>query len=75
MPSAPKQPEKPCPNLALAPVLDHNAQWTTAQVIASLPIEILDELSVPAETPFTEAPVTPDTGPSELYLLHSILRV
>lgn len=75
VPSPKSQPEKPCPDQALAPVVVHDTQLTATGLIAPAPAALIPE--IPAAS-FEAVPTTsakPDTGPPELYLLNSYLRV
>jgi hypothetical protein len=73
MPSPKSDSAKTCPNLALAPVSHHDTQPTGVQFAA--PVATVAQVPAVSFDLMAEAPVTPNTGPPDLYLLNSVLRV
>ncbi len=75
MPSPKSQPEKPCPNLALVPIVIHDTHVAAAGLIAPAPAASIAEIPAVSFEPAPTRSVKPDAGPPELYLLNSYLRV
>ena len=75
MPSPKSKTPPACPNVALAPVSHHNAQVSTAQLVAHAPVGMdITPVEVCCE-PVAGISIKPDTGPPGLYLLNSALLV
>jgi hypothetical protein len=73
MPSPKSDSAKTCTNLALAPVSHHNTQLTVAPLAA--PVAAVTPAPAVSFDLMAEACVTPNTGPPDLYLVNSVLRV